>query len=143
VRGVAKRSRAVGTTAHAAPIKFKARARLGRLHHRARHSASRPLVSGVAGAILRTGSSNAFGIGIFSNPAGVPACSFRLWTELGERELSTFEVELYWDGELVQCGGGSLVLGSPLRALRHLVELLVNDPHNPPLCAGEVVSTAR
>jgi 2-oxo-3-hexenedioate decarboxylase len=26
-------------------------------------------------------------------------------------------------------------------ALRHLVELLANDPHNPPLCAGEVIST--
>ena len=57
------------------------------------------------------------------------------------RELSTFEVELYCDNKLVQCGGGSLVLGSPLRALRHLVKLLADDPHNPPLGAGEVVST--
>jgi 2-oxo-3-hexenedioate decarboxylase len=58
-----------------------------------------------------------------------------------QRELSTFEVELYCDSKLVQRGGGSLVLDSPLRALRHLVELLANDPHNPPLCAGEVIST--
>lgn len=58
-----------------------------------------------------------------------------------QRELSAFEVELYCDGELVQRGGGSLVLDSPLQALRHLVELLANDPHNPPLCAGEVIST--
>ena len=58
-----------------------------------------------------------------------------------QRELSTFEVELFCDNKLVQRGGGSLVLGSPLRALRHLVELLANDPHNPPLCAGEVIST--
>jgi 2-oxo-3-hexenedioate decarboxylase len=58
-----------------------------------------------------------------------------------ERELSTFEVELYGNGKLAQRGGGSLVLGSPLRALRHLVELLAKDPHNPPLRAGEVVST--
>jgi hypothetical protein len=49
-----------------------------------------------------------------------------------QRELSTFEVELYCDGELVQRGGGSLVLDSPLRALRHLVELLANDGGNPP-----------
>jgi 2-oxo-3-hexenedioate decarboxylase len=58
-----------------------------------------------------------------------------------QRELSTFEVELYCDSKLVQRGGGSLVLDSPLRALRHLVELLANDLHNPPLCAGEVIST--
>ncbi len=58
-----------------------------------------------------------------------------------QRKLSTFEVELYCDGKLVQRGGGSLVLGSPLQALRHLVELLANDPHNPPLRAGEVIST--
>jgi 2-oxo-3-hexenedioate decarboxylase len=25
--------------------------------------------------------------------------------------------------------------------LRHLVELLANDPHNPPLRAGEIIST--
>jgi 2-oxo-3-hexenedioate decarboxylase len=58
-----------------------------------------------------------------------------------QSELSTFEVELCCDGKLVQRGGGSLVLGSPLSGLRHLVELLANDAHNPPLCAGEVIST--
>jgi 2-oxo-3-hexenedioate decarboxylase len=34
-----------------------------------------------------------------------------------------------------------LVLGSPLNALRYLVGLLARDPHNPPLRAGEIVST--
>jgi 2-oxo-3-hexenedioate decarboxylase len=58
-----------------------------------------------------------------------------------QRELSTFEVELYCNSTLVRHGGGSLVLGSPISALRHLVGLLANDPHNPPLCAGEVIST--
>ena len=58
-----------------------------------------------------------------------------------QRELSTFEVELYCDGQLVQRGGGSLVLDSPLQALRHLVGLLADDPHNPQLGAGEVIST--
>jgi len=33
------------------------------------------------------------------------------------------------------------VLGSPLVALRHLIELLANDLHNPPLRAGEIIST--
>jgi 2-oxo-3-hexenedioate decarboxylase len=58
-----------------------------------------------------------------------------------QRELSTFEVELRCDGKEVARGGGSLVLGCPLQALRHLVELLANDPHNPPLGAGEIIST--
>ena len=56
-------------------------------------------------------------------------------------ELSTFEVELHCDGKQLARGGGSLVLGSPLNALRHLVELLVHDAHNPPLGAGEIIST--
>jgi 2-oxo-3-hexenedioate decarboxylase len=58
-----------------------------------------------------------------------------------QRELATFEVELRCDGELVERGGGALVLDSPLLALRHLVELLADDQHNPPLGAGEIVST--
>jgi 2-oxo-3-hexenedioate decarboxylase len=57
------------------------------------------------------------------------------------RELSTFTVELSCNGEPSQTGGGALVLDSPLLALRHLVELLASDPHNPPLGAGEIVST--
>ncbi len=57
------------------------------------------------------------------------------------RELATFKAELYCDGELSQRGGGSLVLDSPLLALHHLIELLANDPHNPPLAAGEIITT--
>jgi 2-oxo-3-hexenedioate decarboxylase len=34
-----------------------------------------------------------------------------------------------------------VVLGSPLLALRHLVQLLAGDLQNPPLGAGELVST--
>lgn len=56
-------------------------------------------------------------------------------------ELADFRVELSCDGKLVQTGGGAFVLGSPLLALRHLVELLADDPYNPPLGAGEIVST--
>jgi 2-oxo-3-hexenedioate decarboxylase len=33
------------------------------------------------------------------------------------------------------------VLGGPLSALRHLAGLLASDPFNPPLAAGEIVST--
>jgi 2-oxo-3-hexenedioate decarboxylase len=58
-----------------------------------------------------------------------------------QRELATFRVELNCDGKLSQTGSGALVLDSPLLALRILVELLANDPHNPPLRAGEIIST--
>jgi 2-oxo-3-hexenedioate decarboxylase len=56
-------------------------------------------------------------------------------------ELSTFEIELSCNGKLSQRGGGDRVLGSPLHALRHLVELLAADRHNPALDAGEIIST--
>jgi 2-oxo-3-hexenedioate decarboxylase len=38
-------------------------------------------------------------------------------------------------------GAGENVLGSPLLALGHLVELLAKQPDAPPLCAGEIVTT--
>jgi 2-oxo-3-hexenedioate decarboxylase len=58
-----------------------------------------------------------------------------------QRELANFGVELFCNGKLSQRGGGALVLDSPLLALRHLVELLANDSHNPPLHAGDLIST--
>jgi 2-keto-4-pentenoate hydratase len=58
-----------------------------------------------------------------------------------QHELACFNVELYRGGSLCQTGGGALVLDSPLLALRHLVDVLANDPHNPPLSAGEIIST--
>jgi 2-oxo-3-hexenedioate decarboxylase len=58
-----------------------------------------------------------------------------------KRELATFEATLYCDGKPMQRGGGSLVLDSPLLALRHFVDLLAGDQHNPPLRAGEIIST--
>lgn len=57
------------------------------------------------------------------------------------RELAGFTVELSCDGKLSQRGGGALVLDSPLLALRHLAELTAHDAHNPPLGAGEIIST--
>ena len=57
------------------------------------------------------------------------------------RELATFSLELRCNGEARQNGGGALVLDSPLLALRHLVGLLADDPRNPPLSAGEIVSS--
>jgi 2-oxo-3-hexenedioate decarboxylase len=58
-----------------------------------------------------------------------------------QHELASFGVELYCNGKLSQRGSGALVLDSPLLALRNLVELLASDTHNPPLRAGEIIST--
>jgi 2-oxo-3-hexenedioate decarboxylase len=49
--------------------------------------------------------------------------------------------DLGFQGPVTIGSGRAFVLGSPLLALRHLVGLLENDPHKPPLRAGEVVST--
>jgi 2-oxo-3-hexenedioate decarboxylase len=61
--------------------------------------------------------------------------------EAWEQALSTFTVELLRDGETVDRGQASNVLGGPLSALRHLVELLARDSVNPPLTAGENITT--
>jgi 2-oxo-3-hexenedioate decarboxylase len=57
------------------------------------------------------------------------------------RALSGFTVTLRRNGETVDEGRASNVLGGPLLALGHLAEVLARDPHNPPLRAGEVVTT--
>jgi 2-oxo-3-hexenedioate decarboxylase len=58
-----------------------------------------------------------------------------------KHELATFKAGLFCDDKLVQQGGGSLVLDSPLSALSHLIELLADDRHNPALDAGDIIST--
>jgi len=60
--------------------------------------------------------------------------------ELADR-LSNFKLTLQRDGETVAEGGGELVLGSPLNALAHLVEVLASLPEHPPLAAGELITT--
>lgn len=58
-----------------------------------------------------------------------------------QRELASFSASLSCNGTVVDTGGGAAVLDSPLLALRHLLGMLANDPHNPPLTAGEIIST--
>ena len=55
--------------------------------------------------------------------------------------LSTFGIDLTRDGTVIDQGRAANVLGGPLSALRHLVEVLANDPVNPSLAAGEIVTT--
>jgi 2-oxo-3-hexenedioate decarboxylase len=57
------------------------------------------------------------------------------------RALSSFEIVLMRDGVVMDNGLAENVLDGPLSALRHLVGLLENDPDNPPLAAGEIVTT--
>jgi 2-oxo-3-hexenedioate decarboxylase len=55
--------------------------------------------------------------------------------------LSAFAIDLLCDGCLMDRGHSTNVLGGPLSALRHLVGLLACDAINPPLAAGEMVTT--
>lgn len=57
------------------------------------------------------------------------------------RSLSTFEIDLKRDGATADHGQAANVLGGPLSALRHLVQLLADDAANPPLAVGEIVTT--
>ena len=57
------------------------------------------------------------------------------------RTLSGFEIELFRDGELMDKGHGLNVLEGPLSTIRYLMDLLARDPDNPPLAAGEMIST--
>jgi len=58
-----------------------------------------------------------------------------------QKTLAAFEIDLLCDGRVIDHGHSENVLGGPLSALRHLVSLLSRDPINPPLGAGEIVTT--
>ena len=55
--------------------------------------------------------------------------------------LSSFEVTLARNGAEIDRGVASNVLGGPLTALKNVVEVLAADPYNPPLQAGEFITT--
>jgi 2-oxo-3-hexenedioate decarboxylase len=57
------------------------------------------------------------------------------------RALPDFSIALYRNGARMDAGKGANVLDGPLSALRHLVEVLAEDEANPPLRAGEFVTT--
>ena len=62
-------------------------------------------------------------------------------TEHWSQALSTFEIDLKRNDTAVAHGCASDVLGGPVSALRHLVEVLSRDRINPPLTVGEIVTT--
>ena len=55
--------------------------------------------------------------------------------------LQTFQIEISRDGKTIDIGHGANVLGSPLSALRHAIEVIANDPDADPIRAGEIVTT--
>lgn len=61
--------------------------------------------------------------------------------EAWSRTLSTFEIDLKRDGTVVDHGRARNVLGGPVSALRHLVDVLARDQINPQLAAGDIVTT--
>lgn len=55
--------------------------------------------------------------------------------------LGDFRCRLSCDGAVQAEGSGANVLDGPLRALRHLAEVLAADPNSPGLAPGEIVTT--
>jgi 2-oxo-3-hexenedioate decarboxylase len=70
-----------------------------------------------------------------------PGHSIAAHAEDWSRTLSTFEIDLKRDGAVVDHGRATNVLGGPVSALRHLVNILARDQVNPPLAAGEIITT--
>jgi 2-oxo-3-hexenedioate decarboxylase len=54
--------------------------------------------------------------------------------------LSDFEITLR-SGDVIERGHARDVLDGPLSALKHLVNLLAQDEDNPPIAAGEIITT--
>ncbi len=71
---------------------------------------------------------------------GPPRTIADLGTDLPEM-LETFTLRLERDGKLVDTGRGANVLGSPLKAVAHLVSVLDAQGNRAPLEAGEWVTT--
>jgi 2-oxo-3-hexenedioate decarboxylase len=57
------------------------------------------------------------------------------------QKLRNFEIELSRDGVFVDRGQAMNVLDGPLSTISHLLNVLANDKDNPPLQAGEIITT--
>ena len=69
-----------------------------------------------------------------------PRHSIAAHSEEWSRTLSTFEIDLKRDGTVADHGRALNLLGGPVSAMRHLVDILARDHFNPPLAAGEIVT---
>ena len=81
----------------------------------------------------------AFGLhgALLTGPRHPIAANAEAWS----RTLATFEIDLGREGKVVDHGLAANVLGGPVSALRHLVDILARDQVNAPLAAGELVTT--
>jgi 2-oxo-3-hexenedioate decarboxylase len=70
-----------------------------------------------------------------------PRYSIAAHAEDWDRTLSTFEIDLKRNGMIADHGRAMNLLGGPVSALRHLVDILARDQINPSLAAGEIVTT--
>jgi 2-oxo-3-hexenedioate decarboxylase len=70
-----------------------------------------------------------------------PRHSIAAHSEEWSRTLSTFEIDLKRDGMVADHGRALNLLGGHASAMRHLVDILARDQFNPPLAAGEIVTT--
>jgi len=70
-----------------------------------------------------------------------PPHSIGTHAEEWNRTLSTFEIDLKRNGTVVDHGRATNVLGGPVSALRYLIDMLARDQVNPPLAAGDIVTT--
>jgi 2-oxo-3-hexenedioate decarboxylase len=57
------------------------------------------------------------------------------------RTLNAFDIDLKCDGKPMDRGRAGNVLEGPLSTLRYLMDLLAMDRANPPLAAGEIITT--
>ena len=58
-----------------------------------------------------------------------------------QKAIASFEIDLLCNDNVIDHGRSENVLGGPVSALQHLVGLLARDVINPPLAAGEIVTT--
>jgi 2-keto-4-pentenoate hydratase len=57
------------------------------------------------------------------------------------RSVTAFDIELKRDGSAMDRGRAGNVMEGPLSTLRYVMDLLVKDAANPPLAAGDIVTT--
>jgi 2-oxo-3-hexenedioate decarboxylase len=56
-------------------------------------------------------------------------------------DIENFTLTLSCEGHVHEHGRGSNALGSPLKAVSHLIRVLAKQPHAPPIQPGEVITT--
>ena len=74
---------------------------------------------------------------LIGQPYTIPAEAHPAWLDA----LSHFSIDLYCDDHCVDTGFAKNVLDGPLKALRHLLLMLENDPYNSDVQAGEIITT--